>query len=97
MVAKSRAVRGESILAVIGGALVGYVIWLVAISIGDALTTVSLWGLIVFILSAAFAVGAVLWGQRLRRRSNFALASFAFALPVLPVLLSLGVLADSYM
>jgi len=28
---------------------------------------------------------------------NFALASFAFALPVLPVLLSLGVLADSYM
>jgi hypothetical protein len=39
----------------------------------------------------------VLWGQRLRRRGNFALASFAFALPVLPVLLSLGVLADSYM
>jgi hypothetical protein len=97
VVAKSRAVRGESILAVIGGALVGYVIWLVAISIGDAVTTVSLWGLIVFILSAAFAVGAALWGQRLRRRGNFALASFAFALPVLPVLLSLGVLADSYM
>ena len=46
---------------------------------------------------AVMMVGAVLWGQRLRRRGNFALASFAFALPVLPVLLSLGVLADSYM
>ncbi len=95
--AKSRAVRAESIWAAIGGALTGYVVWLVAISIGDALTTVSLWGLIVFILSAAFAVGAVLWGQRLRRRGNFALASFAFALPVLPVLLSLAVLVRMYL
>jgi hypothetical protein len=52
---------------------------------------------VVLIVSAAFAVAAVLWGQRLRRRGNFLLATFAFALPVLPVLLSLGVLADSYL
>ena len=97
MVAKSKTMRSESIWAAIGGALLGYVIWLVAISIGEALTTVSLWGLVVLILSAAFAVGAVLWGQRLRRRRNFTLASFAFALPVLPVLLSLAVLARSYL
>lgn len=88
--------RAESIWAAIGGALVGYVLWLVAISIGDAVTTVSLWGLIVLALSAAFALWAVLWGQRLRGRRNYALSSFAFALPVLPVLLSLGVLVDSY-
>ncbi|MDT5170538.1 MAG: hypothetical protein QOD02_3873 [Mycobacterium sp.] len=94
---KSKAVRAESIWAAIGGVLTGYVLWLVAISIGDALTTVSLWGLVVLIVSAAFAVAAVLWGQRLRRRGNFLLATFAFALPVLPVLLSLGVLADSYL
>jgi len=44
-------------------------------------------------------VGAVLWGQRLRAgRGNFALASFAFAFAgFFPSLLSLGVLADSYM
>jgi hypothetical protein len=96
-VVKSKAVRAESIWAAIGGVLVGYILWLVAISIGDALTTVSLWGLVVLIVSAAFAVGAVVWGQRLRRRGNFTLASFAFALPVLPVLLSVGVLADSYL
>jgi heme O synthase-like polyprenyltransferase len=93
----ANAARTESIWAVIGGVIIGYVLWLVAISIGDAITTVSLWSLVVLIVSAAFAVWAVLWGQRLRRRRNYPLASFAFALPVLPVLLSLGVLADSYL
>jgi hypothetical protein len=96
-VAKSQAVRAESIWAAIGGALTGYVVWLVAISIGDALTTVSLWGLVVLIVSAASAIAAVLWGQRLRRRQNVTLAWFAFALPVLPVLLSLAVLVRMYL
>jgi hypothetical protein len=94
-VAKSKAVRAESIWAAIGGVLTGYVLWLVAISIGDALTTVSLWGLVVLLVSVTFAAAAVLWGRRLRR-GNATLASFAFALPVLPVLLSLGVLVRMY-
>ena len=89
--------RAESIWAGLGGILVGYVIWLAAISIGEALTTVSLWSVVVLILSAVFAVGAMLWGRRLRRRRNYPLASFVFALPVLPVLLSLAVLARSYL
>jgi hypothetical protein len=93
----AKAVRTDSIWAVIGGVIIGYVLWLVAISIGEAFTTVGLWSLIVLIVSAAFALWAVLWGQRLRRRRNYPLSSFAFALPVLPVLLSLGVLADSYL
>lgn len=95
--AKSKAVRAESIWAAIGGALTGYVLWLVAISVGDALTTVSRWGLVVLIVSAAFAMVAALWGQRLRRRGNLLLATFAFALPVLPVLLSLAVLVRMYL
>jgi heme O synthase-like polyprenyltransferase len=92
----AKAVRSESIWAVIGGVIIGYVLWLVAISIGEAVTAVSLWSLIVLVVSAAFALWAVLWGQRLRRRGNYALASFAFALPVLPVLLSLAVVVRSY-
>jgi heme O synthase-like polyprenyltransferase len=90
-------VRTETVLGVVGGAIVGYIMWLVAISIGDATTTVSRWSLIVLVLSAAFAVWAVLWGRRLLERRNYALAYFAFALPALPVLLSLCVLADSYL
>lgn len=89
--------RSQSILASVGGVLAGYVLWLVAISIGDSLTTVSRWGVVVLIASLVFALGALLWGRRLRRKRNFSLASFAFALPVLPVLLSIGVLADSYL
>ncbi|HXY65450.1 MAG TPA: hypothetical protein VEI45_14130 [Mycobacterium sp.] len=88
--------RTESIWTAIGGVIVGYVLWLVAISIGDALTTVSLWSLVVLLVSAAFALWAVLRGQRLRRQQNYALASFVFALPVLPVLLSVGVLVRTY-
>jgi hypothetical protein len=88
--------RTESIWAAIGGVLAGYVLWLVAISIGDAVTTVSLWSLVVLALSAAFALWAVLWGRRLRQRQSYPLAAFAFALPVLPVLLSLAVLVRSY-
>jgi hypothetical protein len=89
--------RGETVMGVVGGVIVGYIMWLVAISIGDAITTVSLWGLIVLILSAGFAAWAVVWGRRLQRRHNYALAGFAFALPVLPVVLSLSVLARSYL
>ncbi len=89
--------RTQSIWAVIGGVLAGYVLWLVAISIGEALTVVSLWGLVVLIVSLAFAIGTVLWGRRLRQQRNVPLALFAFALPVLPVLLSIVVLVDSYL
>ncbi len=88
--------RTESIWAIIGGVLAGYLLWLVAISIGDAVTTVSLWSLVVLLVSVGFAVWAVLRGQRLRRQQNYPLASFVFALPVLPVLLSLGVLVRTY-
>jgi heme O synthase-like polyprenyltransferase len=89
--------RIESIWTAIGGVIVGYLLWLVAISIGDAITTVSLWSLVVLLVSAAFALWAVLRGQRLRREQNYSLASFVFALPVLPVLLSLGVLVRTYL
>jgi heme O synthase-like polyprenyltransferase len=84
-------------MGVVGGVIIGYVLWLVAISIGDAITTVSLWCVIVLIFSVAFAVWAVLWGRRLREQRKYALAAFAFALPVLPVVLSLGVLLRSYL
>jgi hypothetical protein len=89
--------RGEAIMGVVGGVLIGYVMWLVAFSIAGDTTTMSRWSPIVLILSAVFALGAVLWGRRLRQRRNYVLASFAFALSVLPVVLSLGVLARSYL
>jgi heme O synthase-like polyprenyltransferase len=88
--------RIETIWTGIGGVIVGYLLWLVAISIGDAVSTVSMWCLVVLLVSAVFALWAVLRGRRFRRQRNYPLASFMFALPILPVLLSLGVVFRTY-
>ncbi len=95
--ARSKAVRAESIWAALGGALAGYVLWLIAISIGNFLTMAGLWGPIVLAISVVLALGAALWGRRARARGNLTLAAFAYGLPVLPVLLSALVLAYSYL
>jgi hypothetical protein len=95
--ARMRALRAGSIWAGLGGLLVGYLLWLIAISIGDALTTAGLWGPIVFGVSLVLALFATLWGRRLRAGGNLTLAAFALALPALPVLLTVFVLTDTYL
>ncbi len=94
---RSKAVRAESIWAGLGGVLAGYLLWLVAFSIGDFLTTAGKWGPIVLAVSAILALVAALWGRRVRARGNLTLAAFAFGLPVLPVVLTVLVLADTYL
>jgi len=95
--ARWKAVRAESIWAALGGVLAGYVLWLIAISIGDHFTTAGRWGPVVLAVSVVFALGALWWGRRLRGRGNRTVAAFTVVLPVLPVLLSLLVVADSYL
>ena len=48
-------------------------------------------------VSVVVAVGAALWGRRLRREESRPLAAFAMTLPVLPVALTLGVLTYTYL
>ncbi|OSC42760.1 hypothetical protein B8W66_03615 [Mycobacterium decipiens] len=80
----------------VGGVVTGYVLWLVAISIGDDLTTVSRWSLMVLMLSIVLATCAAAGGWWLRWRGKKLWAAFAFGLPILPVVLTLAVLADIY-
>jgi hypothetical protein len=61
------------------------------------LTTAGLWGPIVLAVSVVLALVAALWGRLVRSRGNLTLAAFAFGLPVLPVLLTVLVLADTYL
>ncbi|MGH3633812.1 hypothetical protein [Mycobacterium sp.] len=89
--------RTESVWAVIGGIIIGYIGWLVAISIGAAFTTVSLWSPIVLVLSVLLAIWAALWGRRLRERGSFVWAAFVFAVPIPPVLLTLAVGCATYL
>ncbi|HUH72528.1 MAG TPA: hypothetical protein VLZ05_29025 [Mycobacterium sp.] len=86
----------ETVVGAIGGVATGYVLWLIAISIGDDATTVSRWGPLVLLLSGVLAICAGVWGWWLRRGLKYRWAAFAFGLPTLPVVLTLAVLADIY-
>jgi hypothetical protein len=88
---------GETVVGAICGVATGYVLWLVAISVGGDNATVGQWGPVVLLLSIALGVCAGVWGWRLRRRINYRWAAFAFGLPILPVVLTLAVLADAYL
>jgi hypothetical protein len=89
-------IRSETIIGAVGGAATGYVLWLVAISIAGDNATVGRWGPLVLLLSVLLGVGAAIWGWLLRRRRKYLWAAFAFDLPILPVVLTLAVLADVY-
>ncbi|KAA1248905.1 hypothetical protein F0Q45_18080 [Mycobacterium simiae] len=89
-------IRTETLVGGIGGVATGYVVWLVAMSIGEDLTTVSRWSMAVLMLSGVLAVCAAVGGWLLRWRSNYLWAAFAFGLPVFPMVLTMAVLADIY-
>ena len=90
-------VTTETLVSAVGGLAAGYLLWLVAISVGDALATVGVWSLVVLVLSGVLAILASLWGLWLRRRGKYLWSTFAFGLPILPVVLTLAVLADIYL
>jgi cytochrome bd-type quinol oxidase subunit 1 len=89
-------VRGDTVVGAIGGMTAGYVLWLIAISIAGDNATAGRWAPMILIVSAVLALCAGVWGWQLRRRGRQPWAALAFGLPVLPVLLTLAVLANIY-
>jgi hypothetical protein len=89
-------IRSDTVIGVIGGAATGYVLWLVAFSMADDNAAVGRWAPTVLLGSAVLAVSALPWGFMQRRRGKYAWSGFGFGLPVLPVVLTLAVLADVY-
>jgi hypothetical protein len=88
--------RRDTVLGAIGGVAAGYVLWLLAFSIADDNAAVGHWAPAVLILSLVLAIAALLWGAWQRRRRKYLWSGFAFGLPVLPVALTLAVLADVF-
>lgn len=90
-------IRGDTVAGVLAGMMSGYTLWLVAISIGNAATTVSRWSVLVLVLSGVFAACTGAWAWRLCRKRRYLWAGFALGLPLLPVVLTLAVLTDTYL
>lgn len=87
----------ETVVGAVGGLIVGYVIWLVAITVGDDITTVGKWSMAVLLLSGALVVGGVIGGLLMRWRRKYGWSAFGFGLPVVPVVLSLALMANLYL
>ena len=93
---KTDDIRG-TVLGAIGGVATGYLLWLIAFSIADDNATVGRWAPTVLILSVVLAICTVLWGSVQRRRRKYLWSAFGFGVPILPVVLTLAVLADVYL
>jgi hypothetical protein len=90
------AVTPQAIVGAVGGLATGYVLWLTAVSMVDDNAAAGRWGPTVLIVSVVLAVCAVLWALVLRRRRKYLWSAFGFGLPILPLVLTLAVLADVY-
>jgi hypothetical protein len=85
-----------TIVAGLGGLIIGHMLWLTAISLATKSTTVNAWVLVIAAASLCLAVAGGLLGRMFRRRKAFARAAFLWCVPVSPLLFSVSVLAVTY-
>ncbi|MBV9091535.1 MAG: hypothetical protein JO044_16795 [Mycobacteriaceae bacterium] len=87
----------ETVVGAIGGVLIGYILWLVGVSIGVTTATTATWSVIILIVSLVAGAASWIAGWRLRRRRVHPWAAFLLGLPILPVILSLCVITVAYL
>jgi hypothetical protein len=85
------------VVAAISGLVLGHILWLVAISLAIATTSVNRWVLVVSATFAMLGIAAGLLGWRLHRRKSNVWAAFLWFLPISPIVLSLAVLGATYL
>jgi hypothetical protein len=86
-----------TLVAGVGGLIIGHILWLLAISVAIATTAVDRSVLILAAGIAVLSVAAVIVGWRLYRRKSHVWAAFLWCVPIAPVLLSLSVLGVTYL
>jgi hypothetical protein len=86
-----------TIVAGLGGLIIGHMLWLTAISFATKTTTVNGWVLAVAAGSLILAVAGGVLGRMYYGRKAFAKAAFLWCLPISPMLFSISVLAVTYL
>jgi hypothetical protein len=86
-----------TVVAGIGGLIIGHVLWLTAISFATKTTTVNAWVLVVSAATLLVAIACGLLGWLVYRRRATAKTAFLWCLPVAPVLFTISVLGVTYL
>ena len=86
-----------TVVAGLGGLVIGHVLWLIAISLAFASTSINFWVLVVALVSIGVAAVAGVLGWMSYRANATAKAAFLWCLPATPLLLSLVVLGVTYL
>jgi hypothetical protein len=86
-----------TLVAGIGGLVVGHILWLIGISVATSASRVNFWVLVLSgaIVLAAGAIGYLAW--RMYERKRMVWAAFLGLLPVSPVIFTLVVLGVTYL
>jgi membrane protein implicated in regulation of membrane protease activity len=86
-----------TVVAGVGGLIIGHIIWLIAISTAIATSDVDRSVLIAIAVIAVLSVAAIVVGWRFHRRRSEIWTAFLWCLPISPVLFSLSVLGVTYL
>ncbi|MGV0811401.1 hypothetical protein ABQF34_05525 [Mycolicibacterium boenickei] len=87
----------NEIVAGIAGLVVGHILWLTAITLATDSSRVNVWVLLIAALSFLGGAAGGYFGWRKYQQKSHTWAAFLWALPVSPVLFSLGVLGTTYL
>jgi hypothetical protein len=85
-----------TVVAGIGGLIIGHFLWLTAISFATNTTTVNAWVLVISAASLLLAVVGGVLGLMFHRRKATAKMAFLWCLPVAPILFTICVLGVTY-
>jgi hypothetical protein len=86
-----------TVVAGIGGLIIGHILWLAAISLAIKTTTVNAWVLVIAAAALLLAVACGLSGWMFHRRKATAKTAFLWCLPAAPILFSVCVLGVTYL
>lgn len=94
---ESQSLSKSTVVAGVGGLILGHVVWLMAIYLALLTTSVGAWVLVIAGVSLVLGIVAALCGGLYYRARATAKAVFLWCLPAAPVLLSVVVLGVTYL